>query len=40
VPIVKVDGRSIGSGKPGPVTADLTTRYHSLTNVSGEPIYA
>ena len=39
VPVVKIDGRVIGAGKPGPVTADLVTRYHALTKASGEPIY-
>lgn len=39
IPIVKIDGRVIGDGKPGPVTRDLVERYHSLTKVSGEPIY-
>jgi len=39
VPVVKVDGRVIGSGKPGPITERLVTQYHALTKVSGEPIY-
>jgi branched-chain amino acid aminotransferase len=39
VPIVKIDGRVIGSGKPGPVTRKLVEQYHALTKVSGEPIY-
>jgi len=39
VPVVKIDGRPIANGKPGPVTANLVARYHSLTKVSGEPIY-
>jgi len=39
VPVVRIDGRVIGSGKPGPLTTRLVTRYHSLTKVSGEPIY-
>jgi len=39
VPIVKIDARVIGSGKPGPITAKLVTQYHALTKVSGEPIY-
>jgi branched-chain amino acid aminotransferase len=39
VPVVKIDGRVIGSGKPGPVTKKLTVEYHALTKVSGEPIY-
>lgn len=39
IPVVKIDGRVIGSGKPGPVTQNLVQKYHSLTTVSGEPIY-
>lgn len=31
IPVVKVDDRIIGSGKPGPVTLDLTERFHKLT---------
>lgn len=38
IPVTKVDGRIIGTGKPGPVTKDLVARYHKLTAVSGEPI--
>jgi branched-chain amino acid aminotransferase len=40
VPIVKIDGRVIGDGKPGPITEKLVGQYHALTKVSGEPIYA
>jgi branched-chain amino acid aminotransferase len=39
VPVVKIDGRVIGNGKPGPVTEKLVAQYHALTKVSGEPIY-
>jgi branched-chain amino acid aminotransferase len=39
VPIVKIDGRVIGSGKPGVITQQLVERYHALTKMSGEPIY-
>lgn len=39
VPVVKVDGRVIGAGKPGSITQELVKRYHALTKVSGEPIY-
>jgi len=38
IPVVKVDGRVIGTGKPGPYTKQLVERYHALTKVSGEPI--
>jgi len=39
IPVIKVDGRVIGEGKPGPRTKQLVTEYHALTKVSGEPIY-
>ncbi len=39
MPVIKIDGRVIGSGKPGPLTRKLVTEYHSLTKVSGQPIY-
>jgi branched-chain amino acid aminotransferase len=38
VPVVKIDGRVIGTGKPGQLTKKLVTAYHALTKVSGEPI--
>jgi branched-chain amino acid aminotransferase len=38
IPIVKIDGRVIGAGKPGPVTRRLVDKYHALTKVSGQPI--
>ena len=38
IPVTKIDGRVIGSGKPGPVTKRLVQSYHALTQVSGEPI--
>jgi branched-chain amino acid aminotransferase len=31
VPVVKVDNRTIGTGKPGSVTRDLTKRFRQLT---------
>ncbi|HXI69393.1 MAG TPA: branched-chain-amino-acid transaminase [Verrucomicrobiae bacterium] len=39
MPVVKIDGRIIGTGKPGPHTRELVEKYHALTKVSGEPIY-
>jgi branched-chain amino acid aminotransferase len=39
MPVVKIDGRVIGSGKPGPITPQLVKEYHALTQVAGEPIY-
>jgi branched-chain amino acid aminotransferase len=38
IPVVKIDGRVIGSGKPGALTRQLVEDYHALTKVSGEPI--
>ena len=40
VPVTKIDGRTIGSGRPGKTTRMLVKRYHALTLVSGEPIYS
>ncbi len=39
MPVIKIDGRMIGSGKPGALTKKLVAEYHALTKVSGEPIY-
>jgi len=39
MPVIKIDGRVIGSGKPGALTRKLVDEYHALTKVSGEPIY-
>ena len=36
---VKIDGRVIGNGKPGPVTERLVGQYRALTESTGEPIY-
>jgi branched-chain amino acid aminotransferase len=39
ISVVKIDGRVIGSGKPGPLTGKLIEQYHALTKISGEPIF-
>lgn len=39
IPVVKLDGRVIGNGKPGSITRQLVQRYKALTQSSGEPIY-
>lgn len=33
IPVIKVDNRIIGTGKPGPVTKELTRRFHELTRL-------
>jgi len=38
IPVVKIDGRTIGSGRPGPVTQALEQSYRQLTLSTGEPI--
>jgi len=35
VPVVKIDGRVIGAGKPGPVTKHLQTAFRRLTKTEG-----
>lgn len=35
IPIVKIDGRVIGNGRPGKVTLELIGEFHRLTKVDG-----
>ena len=35
IPVVKIDGRVIGSGKPGPVTMKLLKLFHEVTRKDG-----
>ncbi|MGI9862405.1 branched-chain-amino-acid transaminase [Moorella naiadis] len=39
IPVVKVDGRPIGNGQPGPITRDLIARYRELTKTDGPEIF-
>ena len=36
--VVKIDSRVIGSGKPGPVTRDLVSRFRAFAGSTGYPI--
>jgi branched-chain amino acid aminotransferase len=38
VPVIAIDGRAIGDGKPGPVTARLMELFADLTARSGTPL--
>ena len=38
VPVVKIDERKIGNGKPGKITKKMVKAYQELTKVSGQPI--
>ena len=38
VPVVAVDGRTIGDGQPGPVTKQLTALFADLTATTGTPV--
>jgi len=38
VPVVKIDGRVIGTGQPGAMTKKLVEKYRALTQSSGDPI--
>ena len=35
VPVVKIDGRTIGSGQPGPITRLLMKEFRQLTRTEG-----
>jgi branched-chain amino acid aminotransferase len=38
IPVVKLDGRTIGSGKPGPVTKKVTAEFRKRVLVEGTRI--
>ncbi len=38
-PVVRVDDRVIGDGKPGRITKQITARYRDLVRSTGTPIY-
>lgn len=38
IPVVRLDGRAIGSGKPGPITRQFIARFRELTASTGMPI--
>src|ERR1700737_4837617 len=40
IPVIKADGRVIGNGKPGSITARLIARFRELTRASGTEIYS
>src|SRR2546423_8754316 len=40
IPVVKVDSRPIGTGKPGPITARMIARLREMTRETGTPIYS
>jgi branched-chain amino acid aminotransferase len=40
IPVVTVDGRSIGNGKPGPITTRTVARFREMTRQTGTPIYS
>jgi len=39
IPVVKLDSRVLGDGKPGPITRKLIQRFHELTDSTGAAIY-
>ena len=40
IPVIKVDGREIGNGKPGPIGARMIARFREITRQTGTPIYS
>jgi len=39
IPMINVDGRTIGNGKPGPITKRTIERFRALTREIGTPIF-
>lgn len=40
IPVIKADGRIIGTGKPGAITTKMVSRFRELTRETGTPIFA
>jgi branched-chain amino acid aminotransferase len=40
IPMINVDGRVVGEGKPGPITNRMIARFRELTRESGTPIFS
>jgi len=40
IPVIKVDGRTIGNGKPGEITNRTIARFRELTRETGTPIFS
>ncbi|MEO6872809.1 MAG: branched-chain-amino-acid transaminase [Chthoniobacterales bacterium] len=40
IPVVRVDGRTIGTGEPGAITTRAIARFRELTRESGTPIFS
>jgi len=39
MPVVEVDGRTIGDGRPGPISAQLQKAFQALARQEGDPIW-
>ncbi|MEY2487992.1 MAG: branched-chain amino acid aminotransferase [Verrucomicrobiota bacterium] len=39
IPVIKADGRPIGTGKPGPISERMIARFREITRATGTPIY-
>src|SRR5437867_5914409 len=40
IPVIKADGRVIGTGKPGPISLRMSARFREITREGGTPIYS
>ena len=40
IPVIKADGRLIGTGKPGPISTRMIARFRELVREGGTPIYS
>ena len=40
IPVIKADGRVIGTGKPGPISSRMIARFRELVREGGTPIYS
>ena len=39
IPVIRLDGRRIGTGEPGPITRELTAKFAALAAREGTPVF-
>jgi branched-chain amino acid aminotransferase len=39
IPVIRADGRNVGTGKPGPISTRMIARFREITREGGTPIY-
>ena len=38
-PVIEINARKVGKGKPGPLTLEIETRFKDFIKANGTPVY-